>query len=127
MAELPKDKPLVARLFCLVSANAGLWSASMIERGGMVKVRHPSILFIALILYSILAASLHHHSDLEVVAGCAICKFADDLSSGDKTALYPLLTPFFVLISVNSDSFECIFRIATIAVIARAPPVYIPS
>lgn len=66
-------------------------------------------------------------ANLEVVTDCAKGKFADHLSSGDKGALHPLLTPFFVFISVNYDSPIYTFTMITIAVITRAPPAYIPS
>jgi hypothetical protein len=89
-----------------------------------MKVRHPAGLFIVLILCSILATSLHHHAVIKAPSDCAICKYADDLSFGDKVALYLLLIPFFVLISVSSESFRYIFRTITIAMVTRAPPVY---
>jgi hypothetical protein len=90
-----------------------------------MKMSHPSILFTALILYSMVVASLHHLVDPKPPAGCTAWKFADNLSSGNKATLCALITPFFVLFSVDPKSFGCIYRIVTIAVISRAPPVHI--
>ncbi len=91
-----------------------------------LKIRHLSILIIAIILYSIPILSFHHHDDLKA-PDCAICKFADDFSSGDRAAPQSLITPSFVLICFASDTFIQIVETMTISVITRAPPVYIPS
>ncbi len=92
-----------------------------------MKLRHLSVLFIAIILYSILIISFHHHAGLNVRPDCAICKFADDLSSGDKAALQSLATLPLVFICFASGASMRIVEAMTTAVITRSPPVYIPS
>ena len=90
-------------------------------------LRQVALLLFVLVLYSILLTSFHHHADFKYNRTCAICKFTEDLSSGDKAALQPLIIPYFVIRAFDSDSFILFFRIMTVALIDRAPPVYIPS
>ena len=95
------------------------------------KVKHLSILIIDLILYSVvidsvLIASLHHYPDINPCYHCSIGKFAADLSSGDKEAFYPIIIPYFVCLFLISESLIFLFRVLTVSVGTRSPPLYIP-
>ncbi len=92
-----------------------------------VKIRHLSVVIIAVILYSILITSFHHHADLADHPDCAICKFSQDLSSGDQAAQCAIVTPSFAYSALCADSFISFPGEPAIETVTRAPPVYIPS
>ena len=84
------------------------------------------LLLAVLIIYSICAVALHCHEDLKSRVDCAICKFADDLSSGDNAAPH-LPAIAYIAHSFCLEASIWFLAMPTAAVAGRAPPVFVPS
>ncbi len=82
------------------------------------------LLVIAIIVYSIVASSVHYHAISKDRADCLICKFGDDLSSG--AAAKPL---FLVILELDrkDNSLEHLSRLNEVIISSkdtRAPPAF---
>jgi hypothetical protein len=85
-------------------------------------IKYLPLLLIILILYSILVTSLHHHADLKAHAECVLCKFAKDISCGDKIEPFSLIAPVFLTMGFVSERVEHFYRILIFLKNTRSPP-----
>jgi hypothetical protein len=67
--------------------------------------KYQSLLFLALFLLTIFAAFLHNHADLKTHDDCALCKFSQDLSGGNKATPLVLPVPDFL-----AEKTYCVFE-----------------
>jgi hypothetical protein len=103
---------------------------------------------IAMLLFSILAISFHHHDDLDDHPDCPVCKLAHslsavkkldsfqvstrisksfhDLSAGEQPAPYLLVTPKTARIRHISNTENCRQLLAPHSTASRASPVISP-
>jgi hypothetical protein len=89
------------------------------------KDKYLFLLVIDFILYSILIASFHPYTDLKASHECSICKFAADIASGIEAAFYTIIVPYFVCVSLISESLILLRRVSSVVRNTRAPPVFI--
>ncbi len=91
----------------------------------MALLRNVSALLVALLLSAILATALHHHAAFKTYSECAFCKFADDLSSGDKAEAPALVVPEFVRMSLGFEAVSFLDTIPVHLICFRGPPVFL--
>jgi hypothetical protein len=90
------------------------------------KIKHLFLCFAALLpLLSALITSYHYHADMKISPDCAVCKSAQDLSSGDQQELLSLKPQEFVVMSSCSEDFNSVHEILTFSLTTRAPPFHV--
>jgi hypothetical protein len=90
------------------------------------KMKHLFLCFAALLLLlSALITSYHYHADMKSSPDCAVCKSAQDLSSGDQQEPLSLKPQEFVVMSSFSEDFNSIHEIFTFSLTTRAPPFHV--
>lgn len=89
-----------------------------------IKIRRLLLICVALLpLFSVVITAYHHHADLQTRPDCAICKSAEDLSSGDKQEP-PSLRPLeFLARPCFPEPVSTADNMLTNSINNRAPPV----
>jgi hypothetical protein len=87
------------------------------------KMQHLFLFVAALLpLLSAFITSYHYDADMKSSPDCAVCKSAQDLSSGDLQELLSLKPQEFVVMSSFSEGFNSVREIFTFSLTTRAPP-----